>query len=94
LFPPKVVVARRKFIYLGSRQKNKFFMKSLLSIFFLLAVCSLSAQETDAYQKLKSNSQQWQGVNLDSALLYAGSMLEMAETLQDHQKIRESLLPR
>ncbi|MFK7952241.1 MAG: histidine kinase dimerization/phosphoacceptor domain -containing protein [Ekhidna sp.] len=64
--------------------------RPLLGIFFLVMVFSLSAQEQ--YQRLKSQSQKWQGVDLDSALMYADAMLEMANSLQDHQKISESIL--
>lgn len=55
-------------------------------------VCSGLFAQSDSYQEFKSKSQEWQGVNLDSALFYAEAMLNIAESIQDDRKISEAIL--
>lgn len=69
-------------------------MRLLLLPLFLFSfwLIAQSGNSSDRYQKVKSNSQKWQGVNLDSALFYADAMLKIADSIQDNEKISESIL--
>ncbi|MFY0607791.1 MAG: tetratricopeptide repeat protein [Cyclobacteriaceae bacterium] len=50
------------------------------------------AQHEEVYQDLKSKSQEWQGVRIDSAFHYATLMLDWAKANNDQEKVGESLL--